>query len=214
MIENIRVRVREARREKLLADQVRRLKNSGVTVFSSNCVGAVACHDLGMRFNSATVNLFMKPADYLRFLGNIKGYLALEPRDAGINVGGGYPMGALGDLMLHFVHYDSFELARAKWTERTKRVDSDNCCVVMVDRDGCTEGQAVEFDALPYDQKVFLTYRDIDGCGCAFSRSEWEDKKSRQTVDLCAYVSPLSAQRKMDAFDWPDFYNAAGACHV
>ena len=88
MIGNIRVRVREARREKLLADQVRRLKNSGVTVFSSNCVGAVACHDLGMRFNSATVNLFMKSADYLRFLGNIKGYLALEPRDAGINVGG------------------------------------------------------------------------------------------------------------------------------
>ena len=75
MIGNIRVRVREARREKLLADQVRRLKNSGVTVFSSNCVGAVACHDLGMRFNSPTVNLFMKPADYLRFLGNDKGMI-------------------------------------------------------------------------------------------------------------------------------------------
>lgn len=213
MIGNIRNRVREARREKLVADEVRRLQNEGVTVFSSNCVGAVACHDLGMCFNSPTVNLFMDPTDYLRFLGDIKGYLALELRDAGTNVEG-YPMGALGDVMLHFVHYDSFELAKAKWTERAKRVNLNNCCAVMVDRDGCTEGQAVEFDSLPYDQKVFLTYRDIEGCGCAFSCSEWADEVSGQTADLCAYVSPFSARRKLDAFDWPGFFNAAGACRV
>ena len=147
-----------------------RLHNPNVTVFSSNCVGGVICHDLGLRFNSPTVNLFMNPADYLRFLGNISHYLAADLKQ--VYEDGSYPVGMLDDVRIDFVHYASFYEAAACWKRRCERVDLTHCCAIMVDRDGCTPAHAVEFSKLPFESKVFLTASASD-LPCAISNRNW-----------------------------------------
>lgn len=79
--------IRKSARASVLRSSRERLVNTSVTVFSSNCVGAVVCHDFGMRFNSPMVNLFMMTDDYLRFLNNLKYYLALDVIDGGTSGG-------------------------------------------------------------------------------------------------------------------------------
>ena len=56
----------------------KKLKNKDFTIISSNCNGAVITSDLGIRFNSPTVNLFFYPDDYLKFVSNIKFYVEQE----------------------------------------------------------------------------------------------------------------------------------------
>ena len=52
-----------------------RLTNPNPTVFASNCNGGVMTHDLGLQFRSPTVNLYIRPKEYVRFLGNLQHYL-------------------------------------------------------------------------------------------------------------------------------------------
>ena len=53
------------RKNIVMPKQRQRLKNTNFSVISSNCNGAVMCHDLGIQFNSPTVNLSMNAEDYL-----------------------------------------------------------------------------------------------------------------------------------------------------
>lgn len=183
------------------------LTNLDATVFSSNCVGGVISHDLDLRFNSPTINLFMYPADYLRFLGNLPYYLSLEPKQ--IDVDSPYPVGMLDDVRVDFVHYSCFLDAFSAWERRCERVDLTNCCAIMVDRDGCTYDQAVPFSNLPFECKAFLTAAPLD-LSCAVSNPDWLEPNGQQTRDLCAFKNCLSTSRWIDDFDVVDFLNNAG----
>ena len=43
-----------------------RLKNTDVTLIASNCNGCCILHDLGLKFNSPFVNLWVEPSDFIR----------------------------------------------------------------------------------------------------------------------------------------------------
>ena len=47
-----------------------RFHNPDVSILSMNCIGGVLAHDLGIRFNSPTVNLYMRAEDFIRFCEN------------------------------------------------------------------------------------------------------------------------------------------------
>lgn len=115
---------RNARRRSLDERNRRRLKNHAPSVIANNCNGGVLCHDLGLRFNSPTVNLFIPFPDYVRFCKELRHYLSL-PAEAmtEADLSSEYPTGYLEDLPLHFVHYSAFEEAKDKWFERAARVD-------------------------------------------------------------------------------------------
>ncbi len=109
-------------------------------------------HDLRLRFNSPTVNLFSNPAGFYRLCGGFALLFAGGTVRMSLCVRGArrYPVGmlkgngTLPDIKIHFLHYRSFEEAREKWLERSGRLDFDNLCVVM---------QAAELD------EVFGTFR-------------------------------------------------------
>lgn len=199
--------LRDGVRARSMAGERARLVNDSCSVFSSNCVGAVICHDLGMRFNSPTVNLFMTPRDFVRLAAAPEGHLALDVEDAGSH--SGYPVGMLGDVKLHFLHYSSFEEACEYWHRRAARVDLMNSRWILVDRDGLDEETARDFDALDLPGKVILTHRRWDGVGCAFVCPQWEENGSVQTRDLCAYRGGLHARptRWIDDFDYVAFFD-------
>ena len=52
-----------------------RLKKA--TILCSNCIGGLLLHDLGLRFDSPTVNLFFTAHDFVSFISNLNYYLSL-----------------------------------------------------------------------------------------------------------------------------------------
>ncbi|SFQ28022.1 protein of unknown function [Butyrivibrio proteoclasticus] len=79
-----------------------------------------------------------------------------------------YPVAELGKggVRLHLVHYKTVMEAQNKWNVRKTRINYDNVCLIMNDRNEFTIQDAYEFDKLPY-KKILLTHLPIDGCGSA-----------------------------------------------
>lgn len=67
-----------------------------------------------------------------------------------------WPVGRLGDVLVHFRHSKTFEEGFADWERRKRRINYDNIMAVMY-----TEKLEVaqRFDKLPYEKKtVFLPF--------------------------------------------------------
>lgn len=184
-----------------------RLANFTPTVFASNCNGGVMTHDLGLQFRSPTVNLFIRPGEFVRLLGNLHHYLY----EAHFAAGGGadYPVGILDDIRVDFVHYQSFDEAVAKWNTRLKRVDLDNAFFVMTERDGCTYDDLIAFDNLPYQNKVVFVSKPMPEISSAFYDPSFPIAAGEVGV-LSDYISKLSGRRYLDAFDYVGFLNGDG----
>ena len=133
-----------------------RLKNKDFSIISSNCNGGVILHDLGLKFDTPTIDLFFKPSDYLKLVQNLKKYLTAELTE--FNIESPYPVGSILDIKVYFLHYKSFSVAKEKWDERCKRVHYDNLYFMMTDRDGCTYEQIEEYDKLQVKHKVIFTH--------------------------------------------------------
>ncbi len=183
----------------------KRLKQKNVSIIASNCVGAVISKELGMRFNSPTVNLFMMAPDFLKFVSNLKYYIDMDLEqvdDALCN----YPVGKLDDVIIHFLHYQTFEQAKEKWEERCKRVDYSNLYFIMSERDGCTYDIIKQFDALPYKNKVVFTAKEYPEIVCAVHIKNSE-LPSEEVGDLCAYMGKKGGKRVIDQYDYVSFLN-------
>ena len=181
-----------------------RLENHDITVFSSNCNGAFILHDLGLRFNSPFVNLYVKPDDYLRFLQKPKHYLACELKFIK-DERKTHPIALLDDITIYFEHYSSEEEARTKWIDRSKRVSFDNLFIMFTDRDGCTYQNLLDFDALPYKNKVVFTHLPYPEIKSAFYLKGWEKE---QSVGICSYfINKISGKRYYDSFDYVSWFN-------
>ena len=180
------------------------LVNHNFSVISSNCVGGVMLHELGLRFNTPTVNLWFSAADYLKFISNLEDYLLKELIEE--NSSKPYPVGRLGDILINFTHYKSFEEAYQKWNERKKRINKDNLFFIMTQTDDCTDEMVHEFGKIPVQNKVIFTAREFPDVPCAvYLRGTDIDNNS--IIDLCQYKSRFTGRRYLDDFDYVAFFN-------
>ncbi len=181
-----------------------KLKNKKPSVIASNCNGAFILHDLGLRFNSPFVNLWIKPSDYLKLLQNFDKYMQadiIEITEEGIN----YPIGRLIDINIYFQHYASFQEAVDKWKERRKRIDLDNLFILFTDRDGCTIDDLIVFDSLPFKNKVVFTNKKYSQIKSAFYISGFENLES---VGHCfEYMPNKKGKKYYDQFDYVNWFN-------
>lgn len=164
-------------------------------------------HDLGLQFRSPTVNLFIRPSEYVKLLGNLYHYLFEAHFVAEPNAG--YPVGLLDDIRVDFVHYQSFDEAVAKWNDRLARVDLDNAFYIMTERDGCTYDDLVAFDELPLRNKVVFVSKPMPEIASSFYDPSFPVVGGELDV-LSNYVSKLSGRRYLDAFDYVSFFNGNG----
>lgn len=157
---------------------VRRLTNLAPSILSLDCVGGVMAHDLRLRFNSPTVNLFFESCgDFIDYVADLRYYSQAELCECPYAYEGArrYPVGmlkgngTLPDIKIHFLHYRSFEEAREKWLERSGRLDFDNLCVVMQAAE-LDEGLLERFERLPISRKVILGYETLPLQARRFSR--------------------------------------------
>lgn len=196
--------VAQRKRKKYIAKQRKRIKNKNVSIISSNCNGAFMLHDLGLRFNSPFVNLWIKPKDFLKLLLDFDTYMKSDIKEISED-GICYPIGQLRDITLYFQHYSSFEEARIKWNERKTRINKKSLFILFSDRDGCTYRDIKAFDKLPYKNKVVFTNREYHEFLSSFYIKGFENEES---VGICSeFIPNKNWLRYYDQFDYVEWFN-------
>lgn len=182
-----------------------RLKNTDITLISSDCTGGVMLHDLGLAFNSPFVNLWIRPAEYVSMLSNLPWYMQQEVefiKEDGV----GYPVGLLGgNVRLYFQHYATEAEAKEKWDERKRRMDYEHLYVIFTDRNGCTMEDLRKFDALPYSHKAVLVHTPAPEIASAVYIRGFEDA---ECVGITLeFRNRFSPKRVFDDFDYVGWFN-------
>lgn len=180
----------------------KRLTNANPTIIASNCNGGFIAHDLNLRFNSPFVNLFLTPKDFIRYLKNIEFYQ--QQNLTFVQTEKAYPVAKLADITLYLMHYHSEQEAEQKWNERTKRIDLNNLFVMMTERDGCEYQDLIEFDALPFKNKVVFTHKNYPKIKSAVYIQGFEN--SAMIGDIFEYTG-LNGKRYYDQFDYVSWLN-------
>lgn len=180
-----------------------KLKNKDFSIIASNCNGGAILSDLGIKFNTPTINLFFYPEDYLKFLSNIKENLEfelIEEKDDRFN----YPIGNLNGIKIHFMHYTTFDEAKRKWEERKHRINYNNLFIIFTDRDGCTYEQMKVFDELPYKNKVIFTHKQYPEIKSSYYIEGFERENS---VGILSEYRGNSGKRYLHKFDFVKWLN-------
>lgn len=200
-------KLREHNREKINKRNKIRLNNYDFTIFSSNCIGGVLYHDLGLRFLSPFINMYIKPKDFIKFLKFPKKYLEY-PLVEKKNLSENYPVATLNDITIYGVHYDNFEHLKNKWDERKIRINWNNIYVIMVERDGCTIDDLYEFDKLGYKNKIVFTDKFISDINSSYYiKGTKNNDIENKVIDLTKYEKNISGKRIIDKFDYVSFFN-------
>ncbi len=182
----------------------RRLKNRSASVLSQNCVGCVISHDLGCRFNSPTVNLYLSCEDFLTLVEELDSFEGKEI--AFLETDDPFPVGVISagqkSITVYFVHYRTREEAREKWHTRFQRIDRENIRVIMTDRDGFSEDTLERFRKLPY-KKLLFTAKELN-----IPEAVTVDafRGQEQVGDLVAFQT-ITGKRYFEAADIVEFLN-------
>lgn len=178
------------------------LKNKNFTIISNTCWPGFVYHDLGLRFDTPTINLSIPINDFLKFVENLKYYERCEMVETE-NPDRTYPVGKLGDITINFVHYHDFSFARTKFQERFTRIHEDNLFVICVAPVNCPDSLIEDFSKIHIENKVIITSKDYPNVGCAFHLHGHNGIN-----EISSYVSgQLSGRRYIDEFDVIDFLN-------
>lgn len=136
------------------------VKDKDISIISNNCIGADICHNLGLRFNSPTVNMQILPEDFIRFISDLPRYLQEDVTEYKIlstedkhkvermfRRGGDFdfPFGKCGDILLCFQHYKTFQEALAAWNRRRERVNLRKLGIILI-QDQRYEEEIRKFD--------------------------------------------------------------------
>jgi uncharacterized protein (DUF1919 family) len=187
----------------------RMLRDVPFTVISDTCWGAQFYKHVRRTYNTPFIGLGIDPPDYIRFLGDVEGYLNRElelsgiyavPRPDGVH----WPLGRLGDVEVQLYHYESFAAARDAWNRRVERIDLDNLHIVFhASRRRAKPADLEPFLALPHERKVAFTREPRAG---AVTVPAWCNngaelfRRSQRVFDAVAWVAGEDpAPRRRDA---------------
>ena len=180
------------------------LKNKDFSLIASNCNGAFILHDLGLQFRSPFVNLWMKPKDFIKMLGDLKHYMDL-PLSFTTEEGIDYPIGLLDDVKIYFQHYESEEEALKKWNERKARINYDNLFILFKENKWCTKEDFVAFDNLNYQNKIVFTHQPLPDIDSSFYIRGFEDKDV--VGDCFSFMPDKPYMKYYDQFDYVKWFN-------
>lgn len=181
-----------------------KLKNSNFTIISSNCNGAILLNEMGLKFLSPTVNLYFEAEHFIKLLENPQHYFEYEPQE--VELGFLYPTAILDDIVIHFVHYNTFVEAKVKWNERTQRINWDNLFIIMTDRDDCNESLISRFNNLKFNNKVIFTSKAYPQFKSAFQIMAF---KNFDFVGNLYEFKNIFGEKYYDEFDFIHWFNTA-----
>lgn len=141
----------------------KRYTGGNVTIIARNCVAGVIYHDLGMEFQSPTINLWIENEDFAVFLRYLREFILWGLLKETMS-SYAYPVGELScntndgekKIRIHFQHYNSFEEAMEQWYRRCKRVDFDRIRVIIEDGNNITQDDVDRFENLGIQRMAIL----------------------------------------------------------
>lgn len=137
-----------------------KVKNKNFTIISNDCAAGVIYHDLHSKFLSPTINLYIYPTDFVKFVKNLDYYLKCTLFD--VTNSNEFPIGLLDDIKIYFMHYESFSVAKTKWDERCKRINRENIFIIFNDRNGATEKEISEIDKLKIPHIIYSNKKEYE----------------------------------------------------
>lgn len=146
------------------------IKNKDFSIISNNCWAGRAYQYLDMPYLSPTAGLYFFAPDYIKFVSDLRKYLATPLRFINPEESKYYeelkkrnqldkPIGIIDDVEIVFLHYKTKEEAKEKWNRRKERVNFDNIILKFSRMDLCTEKEIKKFDKLPIKNKFVLNNR-------------------------------------------------------
>lgn len=176
IVEKINDRFRVKVRDKILNPiwggvRRRKLLNDNFTIISNNCWAGHVYRYYQLPYKTPTVGLYFYSDEYVRFLSNLKKYLAMELTFVPFEQSRYYdymmaknekrhPVGKLGDVEIEFLHYKTEEEAYTKWKRRCARICWDNLFVKFSEQNLCTREILSQYDTLPFIYKFVFTSDD------------------------------------------------------
>lgn len=142
-----------------------------LSIISQQCIGAVIYHDMGMKFLSPTVNLYLEAKDFIQMVEDLETYMSLPIK---VKKENDLIVGELDKLRVIFLHYHTIEEAKTKWEERKSRIIWDKIFIICTDRDGFDEECFEKFKKLKYPKALITRNPD------------WKDE------DFCVYLEKYS----------------------
>lgn len=191
-----------------------RVRNRDFTIISNDCFGGMIYEELGFRYHSPTVGLFLVPEDYMRFLRRLRWHCEqpLSFRDKSqheaINtwreqIQREYPIGVLSeDVEVQFLHYASQAEAEAKWARRVQRIDWGNLLVKTCWHDEPRMAAwLAEFDAMPFPRKLALVpngrkYSSAVSLPRYTTDGSWQHLLAHRAFDLAEWLNTGTIRRK------------------
>jgi len=197
-------------RKKYIQRKRSRLKNTDVSIISSNCNGGVIYNDLGLEFKSPFINLFIRADDYIKLLKNLKDYMDEElvfVKELDDVYGyTDYPTAYLKDVKIYFMHYKNEEEALEAWERRKKRINWDNLYIIFTDRSQCTKENLEEFDKLDYPNKVVFTHLPYPNIKSSFYIRGYEEEEKVPVLSQFVNLK-FPVRRIYDQFDYVAWLN-------
>ena len=176
-----------------------KLKNKSFSLISGDCLGGIVLHDLHLQFNSPTVNCWMYPKDFIKFVNNLKYYVNKQLifiYEEGIN----YPIGCLDDIKVYFTHYKSEAHALEKWNKRIKRLNYNNIFVIMTNANNFDASDFIEFNKIKYPHIIF-THKKCNEDNSFYCN---HDKNGF----FHAWIDKYNPHRYYDSFDFVKWFNS------
>ena len=158
---------------------VRRLRNTPFCIVANNCLGSRLYKILGREYNTPFMGLFLMPECFAKLVANFDEYMDKDinfikkskysPHNEPGRGADQYPVGLLGDLELHFVHYNTEEDALEKWHRRKARMNRSNLHFILVANGPCDESVMDQFLGVAHDKKVcFHRKQELKKPSCVY----------------------------------------------
>ena len=189
----------------------KRLTNKDVTLLCPNCLGGILFHDLGLKFNSPTVNLMLTQKDFLQFVQNLdvyrKGTLTFF-KDSELACPCAYlQVKNYPDVKITFTHYHNEQEAHLKWNERYTRIKKDNVFICLQERDGITYEDIKRLASLKVKGIVVFTAHRYDDIPYTVYMDKY---KSDGEVGNILKKNHISGKREYEQyFDFVKWFNEA-----
>ena len=186
-------------RQKLLRANLQ--NKEPISILSSNCLGGLIYHELGMQFQSPTVNIRFSSKDFVKFVLNIDHYLSSEFVKKETEET--YPVALLDDITVHFVHYHQFEDAVATWKKRCKRINWNNLFIILNDCDGIDEDDITALDNSNYSNILLFSAKERPGHRCAFYLPRFRNEQCVGNLMKKDFLTgELNAMKDFDFVAW------------
>lgn len=177
-----------------------KLKKENITIISSNCIGGILYHDLGLQFQSPTINMFFTCEDFVKFVENIDYYLGIKPTVVSEQE---FPILQLYDIKLYCKHYISAESAIEKWELRKKRINKKAIYVVATDRDCNDKKSLYKINALKYPKVIFVSNKDMNLKSSIYVPGYYE-----QVGHLDRFIDENGYRIYEEYFNFVDWFNS------